>query len=99
MMPETAYIGLDNNPIDKADDPLIYAAISAKCSDDGQLKTRVPIIIKAYVFSVLRAGTGISTALPAKTSRAMRNSEVDGLVQMRSTLRFAAMSGCTQRGF
>jgi len=55
--------------------------------------------MRVYVFSVLRAGTGISTALPAKTSRAMRNSEVDGLVQMRSTLRFAAMSGCTQRGF
>jgi len=38
-------------------------------------------------------------ALPPKVSRAMRSSEVDGLVQMRSTLRFAAMSGCTQRGF
>jgi hypothetical protein len=55
--------------------------------------------MRAYVFSVLRAGNGISTALPAKTSRSMRISEVDGLVQMRSTLRFAAMSGCTQRGF
>jgi hypothetical protein len=41
MMPETAYIGLDNNPIDKADAPLIYAAISAKSSDYGQVEKTI----------------------------------------------------------
>jgi hypothetical protein len=42
----TASSPLNINPTDEANAPLIYAAISAKCSDDGQRLSFSPVMVR-----------------------------------------------------
>ncbi|WP_397586302.1 hypothetical protein, partial [Sphingorhabdus sp.] len=54
----TASWPLNINPTDEANAPLIYAAISAKCSDDGHRPTsshlRLPLQITAFGIFLVR---------------------------------------------